>query len=101
MRSEFIQKYALLAAYIGTPLFLLASMDKYQHARRVILLWGSGPLLLIFIWSLVATLSSGVAYGAGYERIERKTRPRGFWSVVAAHVFVCCIFAATLAGSFF
>jgi hypothetical protein len=87
MRSEFIQKYALLAALIGTPLFVVA---KFNHADPGFLVWTCGLLLLIFCSSLAATLFSGIAYGAGFERIERQARPGRYWLVVGAHVFVCC-----------
>lgn len=47
-------------------------------------------LILIFSASLASTLYSGVAYGASFERIERKAKPGKFWLMVGAHVFVCC-----------
>ncbi len=88
MRSDLIQKYALLVALIGAPLFVVA---RFHRAGPEFLVWGAGLFLLVFFCSLVATLISGIAYGAGFERIERKTRPVRFWLVVGAHVFVCCV----------
>jgi hypothetical protein len=88
MRNGFIQKYALLAAVVGAPLFAIA---KFNHAGPGFLVWVCGLLLPLFCGSLIAMLCSGVAYGSGFERIERKTKPGRFWLVFVSHVFVCCV----------
>jgi hypothetical protein len=90
MRNGAFQKYALLAALIGAPLFMLASVNNSHRAPRGILVFGSIMLLLVFCCSLAATLLSGIAIGKGFERIDRRTRPGTFWLVVGAQIFVCC-----------
>ena len=89
MRTEILQKYALLAALIGAPLFVLA---KSFHAGPSFIIWSCGSLLVFFCCSLAATLFSGVTYGSGFERIERKAKPGRFWLMVGAYIFVCCVF---------
>src|SRR5438046_6263317 len=88
MRDKyFIQKYSLLAASIGTPIFLLAG----NHARPPLLISGGGFFFVIFCWALIATVSSGVAFDSPFKMYTRSARPGRFWALVVAQVFVCCI----------
>jgi hypothetical protein len=94
MRDKFfIQKHSLTAAYIGFPIFVLL-----RHGAPPSFLIGiCGLLLVIFCWAMIATLISGVAFGAGYIPYERKTRPKQFWLVVGSQIFLlCCVVYAII-----
>jgi len=86
MPKYFIQKHSLTAAYIGFPFFVLAR----HHVPPGLMLGVCGLLLVIFCWAIVATLLSGVAFGAGYIFYERKKRPKEFCLVVGGQVFLLC-----------
>ena len=88
VRSEWVQKYALLLAIIGTPTFAVA---QYMHTGPRFIIWSSILIILVFSASLASTLYSGIGYGANFERIERKAKPGRYWLVVGAHVFVCVV----------
>jgi hypothetical protein len=96
MNNERFQKYALIVALIGTPFFLLMSAGKTHREPNTLLISLSGVLLIIFCCSLAATLRSGVAIGSGFQRFERKKSPGKFWFVVAAQIFVCCVFIGVI-----
>ncbi len=80
----FIQKHSLTAAYIGFPIVVLMG----HHAPRGLQIGIGGLLAVIFCWAGVASLLSGVAFGAGYIRYERKTKPKQFWLLIVTDIFV-------------
>jgi len=89
MRTHAIQRYSLLAAYIGAPIFMLASVG--HEARPTFLVWSGTLYLGIFCCSVTATLLTGVAYGKGFEPFDRRKRPGFFWLLVALQIVLCGI----------